>query len=198
MVAQRVPERSPRSGGTTQRGRRVHALLILGATLLLASASYAAVSVAYTTSSAHSFTLKPAPVVWVAGPDSSGNNFVASFSLSSNATYYSITLKPVPEANVTWGNLTTLKNQDTVAYTVTVSGTSVSSYSKILDFAAEFHAYGTDALVGALDLRQGSPSVSLGALAAGSQLYVKLYAKLDTDTGAADLPSSVTFSLTLN
>jgi hypothetical protein len=164
---------------------------------MVATAGGAAVTVTYNTSSSQGFSIKPPPVVWSAGPDSSGNAFITGFSLSGNKTYYSVTLKPVPEANVTWGNLTTLENQDTTAYTVTVTGDSVSGSSKILDFRMEFRSYGTDALVGALNLRDASPSVNLGSLAAGAKLYTKVYLKLDTGTASSDLPSSVGVSLTI-
>ncbi|GEM_PF-2610275 len=164
---------------------------------LIASAAVASVVITYPTPSTATLSLKPPPVVWSAGPDSSGNGFVASWTLSSNATFYTVTLKPVPEANVTWSNLTSLTNQDSSAWSVTVSGTSVSSFSKIISFRLEFYAYGSNSLVGAMNLTAGSPSVSLGSLAAGSSVYVKSYVQLATGTSASDLPASVDVSLSL-
>lgn len=174
-------------------------LALIGGSLLVSSAAVAAVVLTYNTGSTTALSLKAPPVSWVAGPDSSGNAFVASWALSSNATYYSITLKPVPEANVTWQNLTTLQNADSVAYSaVTITGSSVSAYSKILAFRLEFFDYAAPSTVaGALDLRAASPSLELGSLAAGQKYFVKAYIKLDTGAGAQDLPASVSVSLSV-
>lgn len=169
---------------------------VLAGFLLVASAAAASVLVSYNTSSTTSFSLKAPPITWAAGPDASGNNYVASWSLSGNATYYTVTLKPVPEVNVTWENITTLHNTDTAAYHVWVNGTSVSSNTKILAFRLEFFSYSSPStLAGALDLRQASPSLDLGTVAAGGAYFVKAYVKLDTGAGSQDLPSSVTVSL---
>lgn len=163
----------------------------------MASAAIASVTITYNTSTTITPSLKAPPIIWVGGPDSSGNNFAASFTLSSNATFYTITIKPVPEANVTWGNFTTLRNQASEAYTVTVTGTSVSANGKILDMKMVFKSYVTDAVVATLDFRDASPSASLGSVSAGAYVYTTLFLKLDTATNAADLPSSVSVSLSI-
>ena len=164
---------------------------------LVTTAAVAAMVISYPTPAAANLTLKAPPVVWSAGPDSSGNVFVASWTLSSNATYYTVTMKPVPEANVTWGNITSISNQDTQAWNVAVSATSVSGYSKIQSFRLEFYNYGTNALVGAMNLTAGSPSVDLGSMAAGANYYVKSNIQLATGTSASDLPAAVQISLSL-
>ncbi|MFA5862085.1 MAG: hypothetical protein WDA16_10365 [Candidatus Thermoplasmatota archaeon] len=168
------------------------------ALILVTGAAVASMLVTYPVPATQSFSLRGAPVVWAAGPDSTGNGFVASWSLSSNATYYTITLKPVPEANVTWSNLTTLTNADTQAWNVVVSGSSVSAYPKIVGFRMEFYNYAGGALVGAMNLTAASPSVNLGSLAAGANYYVKSYIQLATGTSASDLPASIQISLTLS
>ena len=165
---------------------------------LVTTAAVAAMVISYPTPASASLTLKAPPVVWSAGPDSSGNTFVASWSLSSNATFYTVTLKPVPEANVTWGNITSISNQDTVAWNVVVSGTSVSSNAKIITFRLEFYNYGTNAIIGAMNLTAASPSVNLGSMAAGSNYYVKSYIELATNTAQSDIPSTVQISLALS
>lgn len=172
---------------------------ILAGFLLVSTAAVAAVLMTYNTPSTATLALKAPPVGWVAGPDSSGNSFVAAWTLSDNATYYTITLKPVPEANVTWGNLTTLRNTDTVAYSsVTVAGTSVAANTKILAFRLEFYDYAAPStVVGALDLRAASPSLDLGAMPAGTSYFVKAYVKLDTGTGAQDLPGPISITLSI-
>lgn len=169
---------------------------VLAAFLFVASAAVAGVLLSYNTSSTAALAIKPPPIVWSAGPDSSGNNFVSSWSLSANATYWSLTLKPVPEANITWENLTTLTNQDSAADTIAVTGTDLSGYSKVLAARLEFYAYGTNTLVGSMDLKNGA-SVSLGSMAAGASYYVKAYVKLDTNTGQQDLPSDVSISVSI-
>lgn len=179
------------------RGGTRGPLQVLLALSLVAAGAYAAVVVNYNLASTGTLSLKPPPIVWVAGPDSSGNPFVASFFLSNNATYYNVTIKPVPEANVTWSNFTTLKNQDTTSYSVTVTGSSASGFSKVLDYKVEFHNWTGDTLIGTLDLRNASPSVTLGQMSPGVQWYTKVYIKLDTGTGAQDLPSTTTMTLSI-
>ena len=182
-------------GGSSGVGQAAGTVVAL---TLVASAAVASVLVSYPVPSSESLSLKAPPLVWSAGPDSGGNGFAASWALSSNATYYTVTLRPVPEANVTWGNLTTLTNSDSQAWNVLVTGGSVSAYPKIVGFRMEFYAYGTNALVGAMNLTAASPSASLGSMAAGASYYAKSYVQLATGTSASDLPASVQISLSLS
>lgn len=57
-----------------------------------------------------------------------------------------------------------------------------------------FYEYGTDALVGTLDLKSGA-SLNLGTVPAGQHFSVRGTVQLDEGTGAQDLPSSVTIGL---
>lgn len=175
-----------------------HSVALVTAITLIAGGALAAVTVVYNSPSTITFQLKQPPIVWAAGPDSSGNNFVASFALSGNSTYFNVTLKPVPEANVTWANFTTLKNQDTAAYTVTVTGDSLSAYAKVLVYRFEFYNYTTDASIGTLNLKDASPSLTLSNMGAGWNYYTKVYVKLDLGTGSQDLPSTSTVSLSIS
>lgn len=187
------PIRPPRPAPTSLSRQ---ALALLAGLVCVSSAAVAGVLLTYNTSSTATLSLKAPPVVWVAGPDSAGNSFVSSWSLSGNATYFSLTLKPVPEANVTWQNLTTLKNSDTAAYTVSISGTDLSGYAKILAARVEFYNYGTNTLVGSMDLKNGA-SLNLGSMAADAHYYTKVYVRLDASTGTQDLPSSLSISVSL-
>lgn len=175
---------------------RLHAVLL--SLVLVAGAAVAAVVIAYSSPSTATLTLKAAPVIWIAGPDSTSNNYVSGMTVSNNATFFTITLKPVPEANVTWSNLTTIKNQDTTSVAdVTVTGTSLASYTAYFTVArVEFYNYATPATIaGTLDLTQSSPSVDLGSLAAGTQLFAKVYVKTASGTGQQNIPSSITLSV---
>ncbi|MGQ0535326.1 MAG: hypothetical protein ACT4PT_04565 [Methanobacteriota archaeon] len=174
-------------------------LLALGLSLLVVTAvASAAVTITYNTASRQNITILAPPIVWSAGPDSSGNDYVASWVLSQNATYFNVTLRPLPEANVTWGNLSSIKSQAPTNKTVVVSGTSVVGYAKILDYKLEFYRWSNDQHVATLDLRQASPATSLGTLVPGDALYVKTYIKLDTGAYQSDLPGSVSLSLTIS
>ena len=188
-----APHSSPKPPPFRQT-RQVVAVLV--GFLLVASAAVAGVLVTYNTSSTQTLSLKAPPVQWAAGADSSGNGFVASWSLSGNHTYYSIQLSPVPEANVTWGNLTTLTNTDTSAWTVQVSGTNLASYSKITTFRLEF--YNPGGVVAALNLTSGTTTVSLGSMAPNASLSVRATIQLAAGTGAQDLPASVDLSLAIS
>lgn len=177
-----------------------HVLSILLAFLMVASAAVAGVLVNYNTASTTSYSLRAPPVVWVDGPDDD-NNFAGALSIGSNATYFTLTLKPVPEANVTWQNLTTLQHSgaDSASYTVFVNGTSLSSgYAKILDFRLEFIPYGSSTATYALNLKDASPTTGGITFAPGSAYAVKAYMKLDTGTSASDLPSEATISLSIS
>ncbi|MGQ0536795.1 MAG: hypothetical protein ACT4PT_12085 [Methanobacteriota archaeon] len=168
----------------------------LAAALLVAGSVVAAVTITYFTNSTVTPTLKAPPVVWAAGADSAGNNYVSSFTLSSNATYFTITLRPIPEVQVVWGNLTTLTNTDSAAHTVTVTGTSLSSNAKVLTASVEFYTFG-NALVATLNLKDASPSASLGSVSASTGYYTKWTVRLDTATAQGDLPATVTLGLTV-
>ena len=187
----------PQPASSFRRTRQV--LAVLAGFLLVASAAVAAVLVTYNTSSSATLSIRAPPIQWAAGPDSSGNGFVASWALSANRTYYSITMHPVPEANVTWGNLTTLTNADSAAWNVQVTGTDLSSgYSKITTFRLEF-LNGAGTVVGAMNLTaSGQNTLNLGSMVAGQSYYVRAIIQLATNTGSQDLPSSVSLSLSIS
>lgn len=171
-------------------------LAILAGLLLVASAAVAGVLITYNTGSTSTLALKGPPVVWGAGADASSTGFVPSWALSSNRTYFTVTLNSVPEANVTWSNLTTLTNQDTAAWTVQVDGPDLSAYSHLTTFRLEF--YNPSGTVGALNLTAGQTSVNLGSMAAGASLSVRVYAQLAGGTGLQDLPPAIHLSVTLS
>lgn len=193
--ARRGPQRERRKAtfGSTRK-----VLAVLAGLLMVTSAAIASVVITYNTSSTATLSLKAPPVQWSAGPDSSGNNLVASWSLSNNATNYALTLRPIAEASVNWTNLTTLTNTDVQAYTVSVSGPSLAAYPKILDYRINFYAYGTNAHLGELNLKTAT-SLDLGSMAAGAKWYSSTYIKLDSGTGASpsDLPASVAISVSV-
>jgi hypothetical protein len=121
-------------------------------------------------------------------------------SVSSNGTYFTVTLKPVPEANVTWSNLTTIKDQSSSSVSdVTVTGASLSTYTSYITVArVEFYNYASPGtLAGTLDLTQASPSVDLGAFTAGEQLFAKAYMKVATGTGQQNIPGTFTMGITV-
>ncbi|MGQ0535322.1 MAG: hypothetical protein ACT4PT_04545 [Methanobacteriota archaeon] len=181
--------------GTMVRGpRNLWSLLVT--LILLAAIASAAVSMTYRTQSTATVSLQNPPIVWYAGDDFSGNEYVTAGVISGNRTYFNITVKPLPEANVTWANLTYLKNQASAAKTVTVTGTSLVSYAKIFRWQlAFFHSDNT--YLGTLDLLTASPSLSLGSRAAGSNAYTKMYVELADGTGQNDLPSTINIGLTI-
>lgn len=185
----------PQSQPTAFRPAR-QVLAILSGLLLVASAAVAGVLLTYNTSSASTLTIKAPPVQWGAGSDASNTGFVPSWALSSNRTYFTVTLNSVPEGNVTWGNLTTLTNADTAAWNVQVSGPDLSSYTHVTTFRLEF--YNPNGVVGALNLTAGQTSLNLGSLAAGGSLSVRVIAQLTSGTGLQDLPPAIAISLTLS
>ncbi len=191
MSATAPPHRQPQLFRQTRQ-----VLAILAGLLLVASAAVAGVLVTYDTASSSSLAIKAPPIQWAAGADASSTGFVPSWSLSSNHTYFTVTLNSVPEANVTWQNLTTLTNTDTQAWTVSVGGPDLSSYTKVVTFRLEF--YNPGGTVAALNLSAGQTSASLGSMAAGASLSVRVIAQLASNAGTQDLPSPVRLSLSIS
>jgi hypothetical protein len=158
---------------------------------------WGAITVVYNSASTATVKVQAPPVVWSAGPDASDSLFVHSFTLSANRTQFAVTINPVPEANVTWGNFTTLTNQAAAPVGVVVTGSSAAAHEKVLEFRLAFYQYGTNALLGTLNVRDANPTLDLGTLAPGAKVYVKVIVKLDTAAGLNNLPSSIAVGLTV-
>ncbi|MGQ0535327.1 MAG: hypothetical protein ACT4PT_04570 [Methanobacteriota archaeon] len=167
--------------------------------MMISMTASAAVTVSYSTQSRIDHVLSTLfPVVWEAGPDSSGNDYVSSFTVSPNGTYFTITLKPLPEGNVTWGNLTSIKNAGTVNRTITVNATSVQNYTKIMTYRIAFFRWSDGAHLGTLDLKaSANPTITLGGLGASERWFTRVYIQLDDGAGATDIPASVSLGLTV-
>lgn len=151
------------------------------AALALVGTATAAVTLAYANSSPLALGVKAAPVVYSAGADGGVSDYVPSFAISTNATYFTSTIRGVPEATVTIDELLRVSNVDTRAHAVTISTSQVTN-AFVTAYKLEFYDGAT--LVGTLDLKAASPSVTFPTLAAGKTLTAKATLALASGAGA--------------
>lgn len=164
------------------------AIAIVGSVGLAA----AAITITYTTSSTVTTTVTEAPVQFVAGDDSTLAPYVSGYSISTNKTYFAATVKGIPEATVTIGDLVKIANVDSVSHVVTLSTTQVSN-AKVSAYVIDVHdANGVRQQT--MTLTAASPSVAF-TLPAGQTWSAKLTLTLLSGAGADNV--ALTNSLTL-
>lgn len=170
--------------------------LLLSALALVAIAgtAAAAVTIAYGSSS-QGLTVKSAPVVWEAGADAAVTDYVPTFTLSANATSYTMTVRGIPEVPVTMSDLIRLKNTDTRTHTVTLATTQITN-ANVLAYKLDF--YDGTTLVGTLDFKSASPSVTFTNLAAGKTLTAQATISLAGGAGANNVADSRTITATVS
>lgn len=153
-----------------------------GVTLLvLVGTAAAAISLTYTATSSQSLGVKAAPVTFSAGADGGVSDYVPSLSLSTNKTSFTATLKGVPEATVTLGDLVDLSNVDSRAHSVTITAPQ-NSNSFVTAYKVDWYDGAT--LVGTLDFKAASPSVSFASMVAGKVYAAKVTITLAAGAGA--------------
>ena len=172
--------------------------LVVIATLAVVGVAAAAITLTYTTNSALTTSVTPPPIQFAAGGDSGPSaltNYVTAYALSTNKTYFTATVKGVPESSLVVGSFFTIKNvdasnsHDATITTTQVSNAFVSAYTiQIYD--------GSNVLQSTLDLKAGSPSATFTVPASASTWYGKLTLTLATGAGADNVALSNALTLT--
>lgn len=163
-------------------------LAILGVSAVAA----AAVTLSFSNTSTVTSEVTPAPVVFAAGSDAGTGTYVSGWTLSSNATYFSVTLKGVPEMALTVGDLFHVTNQDTSAHSVTISAPQVTS-AHITTYSIAFYNGGS--LVGTLNLKDASPSLTLTDIPASTTYTARVTLALATGAGNHNAQATTTFTM---
>lgn len=167
------------------------------AVLAVAGFAAAAVTITYATTSTITTGVTSAPVQFLAGTDagpSALSDYVTAYTISANKTYFTSTVKGVPEATLLVGSYFRLQNVDDTTKSVTLSTTQVSNayvgaYTvQILD--------GSSSVVGTLTLTEASPSVTFN-LPAGETYTGRLTLTLLTGAGANNVALTNALSMTV-
>lgn len=166
------------------------------ASVLVVGVAAAAITLTYTTTSTVTTTVTPAPVQFVAGTDagpSTLTNYVTAYTISTNKTYITSTVKGVPESTLAVASYLQLQNVDaSAAHSVTLSTPQVTNTYVTTYTLGIYNS--TNVLQGTLDLRAASPTVTF-SLPASSTYYGKLTLTLATGAGSDNV--ALTNALTL-
>lgn len=188
---------APKNG---QVGRRVWrwsaAHPVLAALLVVAGVAAAAITVTYTTASTLTTSVTPPPIQFVAGDDTGSlTDYVTAYTISTNKTYLTTTVKGVPEATLSVGSFFKLQNVDDASHTVTLSTSNVTNS---LATAYTLQIYdNSDGLVDTLNLRAASGTVTASAtIPASTTYYTKLTLTLASTAGANNVALSNSLTLT--
>lgn len=182
----------PRSFGRVWRYAAAHPIL---AVLVLAGFAAAAITLTYTNTSTLSTSVTPAPIQFVAGDDagpSALTDYVSAYTISTNKTYMTATVKGVPEATLTVGSFFKLQNVDDASHDITLSTPQVSNAYVSVYTIQIFN--GADVSQGTLTLTDATPTVSV-TIPASSTFYAKLTLRLATGAGIDNV--ALTNALTL-
>jgi hypothetical protein len=191
-LVQRLAERIQGS-----RGKAVRLAIVQGLALsLMAGAASAAVTLAYTSASTETLGVLAPPVVYAAGVDASGNDYVPSFALSANKTSFTATVRGVPEATVVLSDYVRLKNADSRTHTVTLSTTQVTN-ALVTAYSLAFYD-SSNALVGTLDFKAANPSVTFTDMTAGATYTAKATLTLASGAGTNNVADSRTIQLAVS
>lgn len=165
------------------------------AILLIAGTALASMSLSYTSSSQQTLGVTPPPVIFVAGSDSGASSYVTSWSTSTNATSFTVTLKGVPEVTINITNLFDVYNQDALAaHTATMTSSQVVN-AMITEYKVKFYTGAGGSPVATLDMLAASPSANLGSIASLASLRAEVVITLAS--GAGNNNVNVASSLTL-
>lgn len=171
--------------------------VVILATVLTVGAATAAIALTYSTASTVSTSAIAPPVQFVAGDDagpSALSDYVTAYSISTNKTYISVTLKGVPEATVVMGSAFKLQNVDDASRTVTLSTSQVSNAYVT---AYKIDVYNSaNVLQGTLTLTAASPTMSF-TLPAGTTYYAKVTLTLASGAGANNVALTNSLSMTV-
>ena len=189
-----APSPLPRRQGSRLRLLATRPLILL---LVVAGVAAAAITVTYTTSSTITTSVTPPPVQFLAGDDagpSALTDYVSAYSISTNKTYFTATVKGVPEATLTVDSFFKLENVDDAPRAVTLSTAQVSN-AFVSAYTIQLYNP-SNALQGTLTLTAASPSVTV-TIPAGTVYYAKLTLTLATGAGLNNVALSNTLAISV-
>lgn len=171
---------------------------VIAALIVVSGVAAAAITVTYTTTSSLTTGVTPPPIQFVAGDDTGSlTDYVTGFTISTNKTYLTSTVKGVPEATLAVGSFFKLQNVDDASHAVTLSSPNVTN-SLVSAYSIQIYDNSNN-LVDTLDLRAASNTVTATAtIPAGTTYYTKLTLTLASSAGANNvaLTNAVTLTFT--
>lgn len=198
----RLPEPTPaRHAGIMRRclrWTRAHSIMLLA--LLFAGVVTAAITVVYTTTSTITTQTTEPPIQILAGDDAGPatlTDYVTAYTISTNKTYFTSTVKGVPEATLTVDSFFKIDNVDDASHGVTISTAQVTD-ADVVAYTLEIYN-SADTLQATLDLKAASPSASITVPADGGNepFYATLTLELASGTTDAALGGGIASALTL-
>lgn len=168
---------------------------VLAIVVAISTLGAGAIVVTYTTDSTVTTETTPPPVQFATGGDTgSTGDYVTAFSLSTNKTYLTSTVKGVPEANLTIDSYFKLTNVDDTSKSVTLSTAQVSD-ADVTDYSIIILDGST--VKGHLDLKAASPTTTF-SLPSSTTYDAKLHLELASGTTDADLSGGLSNSISLS
>ena len=161
------------------------------AVILVAGSAIAAITLTYSSVSSQTLGTKAVPVQFEVGADGGASDYVA-LTISTNKSFFTATLRGVPEASVVMDNVIQVHNVDSRVHTVTLS-TTQNTNSFVTVYKIDFFDATTN--VGTFDLKAASPTVTFASLAVNKVLTGKVTITLAAGAGAnnvADVASVTT------
>lgn len=172
-------------------------LAVLGAFAVVGVAA-AAITLTYTTTSTVTTSVTPPPIQIVAGDDAGPaalTNYVTAYAISTNKTYFTTTVKGVPEASLVVGSYFKLQNVDAgAAHSVTLTTTQVTN-AYVSAYTIEIYNP-SNALQATLNLKDASPSTGSFSIPASTTYYAKVTLTLATGAGVNNVALSNALTLT--
>ncbi len=179
---------------------KAHPFMAVGL-LVIAGLATAATVISYTTDSTVTTQTTPPPIQYVAGDDAGPaalSDYVSAYTISTNKTYFTSTIKGVPEATLTVDSYVKIDNVDDASHTVTLTTAQVSNGNVDAYSLAIYNA--NDVLQDTLDLTAATPSASFTIPADGDAaepFYAKLTLTLASGTTDASLGGGLSNSIDL-
>lgn len=163
--------------------------------LLVVGVAAAAITLIYSTTSNQSLRAKSVPVIYQAGADSGASDYVTGLTISTNQTFFTSTVKGVPEATVVIADLVDVSNADARVHTVTLSAPQ-NTNTMVTAYKIDWFDGATN--VGTLDFKAGSPNVTFTNMAAAKVFVGKVTITLAAGAGAnnvADPAMAITMTV---
>lgn len=154
------------------------------AVLAVAGLATAAVTLSYTNTSTVTTSVAPAPVQFLAGSDAGPaalSDYVTAYSISTNKTFITATVKGIPEGTLAVGSFFQLRNVDDTARSVTLSTAQVTN-AYVTAYTLQVYT-ANNTLASTLSMTSTSPSATF-TLPAGATYTARLTLTLASGAGA--------------